>query len=235
MINVPIGGFGLFYDPTIILLVPAMILSMYAQAKVSSTFKKYSGYRNSRGYTGKEIAEMILRRAGIYDVRVEHISGKLTDNYNPKTKVLNLSDAVYNNQSIAAIGVAAHECGHAIQHNTGYSFLKLRHTIYPVVNISSKLAFPIIFIGLIASVFFLKIGIILFTAVVIFQLVTLPVEFNASNRAIAILEGEGYLSHDEIVPTKKVLSAAGLTYVAAAASSISSLLRLLLILGGRDD
>lgn len=230
-----IGTYGLFYDPTFIILIPAMLLSLYAQSKVASTFKKYSGYRNSRGYTGKDVAEMILRQAGIYDVRVEHVRGRLTDHYDPRSKVLKLSDAVYNNQSIAAIGVAAHECGHAIQHNTGYTFLKIRHAIFPVVNISSKLAFPIILVGLIANIFFLKLGIILFAAVVLFQLVTLPVEFNASNRAIGILESNAYLSHEEIVPAKKVLSAAALTYVAAAAASISSLLRLLLIAGRRND
>lgn len=230
-----IGAYGLFYDPTFIILIPAMLLSLYAQSKVASTFKKYSGYRNSRGYTGKDIAEMILRRSGIYDVRVEHVRGNLTDHYDPKKKVLKLSDAVYNSQSIAAVGVAAHECGHAIQHNTGYTFLKIRHAIYPIVNISSKLAMPIIILGLIASVFFLKLGIILFSAVVLFQLVTLPVEFNASSRAIGILESNAYLSYEEIVPAKKVLSAAALTYVAAAAASISSLLRLLLLAGRRND
>ncbi|GMQ56895.1 zinc metallopeptidase [Vallitalea sediminicola] len=230
-----IGTYGLFYDPTFIILIPAMLLSLYAQSKVTSTFKKYSGYRNSRGYTGKDVAEMILRQAGIYDVKVEHVSGRLTDHYDPRSKVLKLSDAVYNNQSIAAVGVAAHECGHAIQHDTGYTFLKIRHAIYPVVNISSKLAFPIVLVGLIANIFFLKLGIILFAAVVLFQLVTLPVEFNASNRAIGILESSAYLSYDEIVPAKKVLSAAALTYVAAAAASISSLLRLLLIAGRRND
>lgn len=229
----PIGGY--YFDSTFIILIPAMILSMYAQAKVSSTFNKYSKYRNARGYTGKDVAEMMLRRAGIYDVRVEHIRGNLTDHYDPKGKVLRLSDTVYNSQSIAAIGVAAHECGHAIQHNTGYAFLNFRHAIFPLVNISSKLAFPIILLGFFASVFFLKLGIILFSAVVLFQLVTLPVEFNASKRATAILEGEGYLSYEEVIPAKKVLSAAALTYVAAAAASISSLIRLLVILGRRND
>lgn len=225
----------MFFGPSIIILIPAMILAFYAQSKVSSTFRKYSNHRNVRGYTGAQVAEMMLRRSGISDVRVEHIRGNLTDHYDPRNKVLRLSDSVYNSQSVAAVGVAAHECGHAIQHNTGYAFLTIRNAIVPVVNLGSRLSMPLIILGLFAGVYFIKLGIYMFAAVVAFQLLTLPVEFNASSRALTILEGEGYLSFDEMEPAKKVLSAAALTYVAAAAVAIANLLRLILIFGGRDD
>lgn len=225
----------MFFGPSIIILIPAMILAFYAQSKVSSTFRKYSNHRNVRGYTGAQVAEMMLRRSGISDVRVEHIRGNLTDHYDPRNKVLRLSDSVYNSQSVAAVGVAAHECGHAIQHNTGYAFLTIRNAIVPVVNLGSRLSMPLIILGLFAGQYFIQLGIYMFAAVVAFQLFTLPVEFNASSRALAILEGESYLSYDEMEPAKKVLSAAALTYVAAAAVAIANLLRLILIFGGRDD
>jgi Zn-dependent membrane protease YugP len=221
-----------------------MILSMYAQGKVSSAFNKYSKYSNSRGYTGREVAEMMLRRAGIYDVSVQHIRGKLSDHYDPRNKVLRLSDTVYDSTSIAAIGVAAHECGHAIQHSNNYVFLTIRHSIVPVVNIANSMSMPLIMLGVFFGGFnaqtslgsmMIQVGIVLFSLVVLFQLITLPVEFDASRRAIKILEGDGYLNHEEIKPAKKVLSAAALTYVAAATVAILNLVRLLLIFGGRDD
>lgn len=220
-----------------ILLLPAMIFAFYAQSKVKSSFNKYSKIRNRNGYTGAEIAEKILRTAGIYNVKIERIKGQLTDHYDPKNKVLRLSDSVHSSQSVAAIGVAAHECGHAIQDEKGYSFLKFRHTIFPVVSFSSKLAIPLIFIGfLLEAMNFVGVGIILFSAVVLFQVITLPVEFNASSRAIAILDRQCFLDPSEIDPAKKVLNAAALTYVAATVVAIANLLRfVLLFLGGRND
>lgn len=229
---------------SMVILLPAIILSIYAQGKVSSAFNKYSKYNNRKGYTGREVAEMMLRRAGINDVPVEHVKGKLSDHYDPKNKVLRLSDSVYNSQSLAAIGVAAHECGHAIQHDEKYAFLTLRYNIVPMVNIANNMSMPLIMLGVFFGGFnaqtslgsmMIQLGIVLFSLVVLFQLVTLPVEFNASSRAVNILESEGYLTHEEIKPAKKVLSAAALTYVAAATVAILNLVRLLLIFGGRDD
>lgn len=221
----------------LILVILPMLFAMYTQSKVSSTFSKYSRVRNTNGYTGAEIAKKILQSAGIYDVSIERIRGNLTDHYDPKNKVLRLSDSVYNETSVSAIGVAAHECGHAVQHARGYGFLKIRHAIYPVVRFGSNLSVPLIFLGFILQLMNLvAIGIILFLGIVIFQLVTLPVEFNASNRAIEILNSHQYLSSDEIKPAQKVLNAAALTYVAATIVSIGNLLRfVLMFLGGRDD
>lgn len=185
--------------------------------------------------TGAMAAERILQANGIYDVRVEHIAGSLTDHYDPAAKVVRLSDAVYGSTSVAAIGVAAHECGHAIQHHTGYLPLNIRSTLVPVANLGSKLCWPLIMLGLFLSYTFVELGIVMFCAVVLFQIVTLPVEFNASSRALKILGNTGMLFEDEVGATRKVLTAAALTYVASVASSILQLLRLLLLFGGRRN
>ena len=189
--------------------------------------------------TGKEAAQRVLRSAGIMDVTVRHVSGSLTDHYDPRNKTLNLSDSVYDSTSVAAIGVAAHECGHAIQHQQDYAPLSIRSAIVPVANIGSTLAWPLIIIGLLFSSatgsFLIKLGIICFSLAVLFQLVTLPVEFDASRRAVNILGSTGILSEEELPMTKKVLGAAALTYVAGAAAAILQLLRLILLFGGRND
>lgn len=228
-----------YFDPTYILIIIGMLIALAAQAKVKSTFNKYSQMRSHSGMTAAEVAMRILNGNGIYDVNVDRVSGDLTDHYDPKTKTLRLSDTTYNSTSVAAIGVAAHECGHAIQHHQEYAPLTIRNTIVPVVNICSNLSWPIILIGVVFSFnqTLVNIGILLFCAVVAFQLITLPVEYNASNRAIAILSNQGILYNEEVSGAKKVLSAAALTYLAAAASSILQLLRLILLFGGRrrDD
>lgn len=228
-----------WWDPTYILVVIGAIICLMASAKVKTTYAKYSKYRSMSGLTGAEAAERILKNAGIYDVRVGHISGNLTDHYNPKTKVLNLSDSVYGSTSVAAIGVAAHECGHAIQHQTGYFPLVLRGMLVPVANFGSTMAWPLIIIGLLFSSstgsFLVQLGIIFFSLAVLFQIVTLPVEFNASNRAVQILGSTNMLQNEELRYTKKVLGAAALTYVASAAAAILQLLRLVILFGGRDD
>ena len=226
-----------FYDPTYILVVIGLAICLLASAKMRSTFNRYSRVRNHSGLTGRDAAEQILRRAGIYDVRVEHVGGNLTDHYDPRSKVLRLSDATYGSTSVAALGVAAHECGHAIQHDTGYVPLQVRSALVPVVNFGSSIAWILIAIGLIfnsrSSIVFLNLGILAFSLAVIFQLVTLPVEFNASSRAIHILGGSGMLYEDEVNATKKVLFAAALTYVAGAISSILQLLRIIMIANNR--
>ena len=226
-----------FYDWTYFLVIIGAIICMIASARVNSTFKKYSKYRSMTGMTGAQAAERILNYAGIYDVTIQHVSGNLTDHYNPKQKTLNLSDPVYNSTSVAAIGVAAHECGHAIQHQQEYAPLSIRSAIVPVANIGSQLAWPLILIGLFISsntgVFLINLGIIAFSFAVIFQLVTLPVEFNASGRALRILGDTGILAESELPYTKKVLSAAALTYVASAAAAILQLLRLILLTNRR--
>lgn len=228
-----------WWDPTYILVVIGAVICLLASAKVKTTYAKYSKYRSMSGLTGAEAAERILRDAGIYDVRVGHISGNLTDHYNPKTKVLNLSDSVYGSTSVAAIGVAAHECGHAIQHQTGYFPLVLRGTLVPVANFGSAMAWPLIIIGLFfnssTGTFLIQLGILFFSLAVLFQLVTLPVEFNASNRAVHILGTTNMLQDEELRYTRKVLGAAALTYVASAAAAILQLLRLILLFGGRDN
>ena len=224
-----------FWDPTYILVLIGVVLSMLASGKVKSTYAKYSKVRSMSGMTGADAAARILHQAGLHGVRIEHVAGDLTDHYDPKSKVLRLSDTVYGSASIAAIGVAAHECGHAIQDHEYYAPLKLRNTLVPVANFGTQAAWPIILVGLLfaGSQFLINTGIILFSLGVVFQLVTLPVEFNASSRAIAILEGSGMLYGDEVKSARKVLSAAAMTYVAAAAASILSLLRLILLFGGR--
>jgi Zn-dependent membrane protease YugP len=229
--------FMYFYDPTYILVLIGIIISLAASARVRLTFNKYSHVRSISGLTGAEAAERILARAGIYDVRIEKAGGMLTDHYDPRKKVLRLSDAVYGQNSVAAVGVAAHECGHAIQHREGYGPLRLRSTLVPIASFGSFMAWPLIIIGLILggvnSRFLIDLGLILFSLAVLFQLVTLPVEFNASRRAVAGLGESGILHGEEIEHTKKVLNAAALTYVAATAASILQLLRLFLLFGGR--
>ncbi len=223
-------------DPTYYLVIIGMVLSLAASASVRTTFSKYSKVRSLSGCTGAMAAERILHQAGIYDVRIEHISGNLTDHYDPRNKTLRLSDSVYGQMSVAAVGVAAHECGHAMQHARGYAPLHLRSSLVPVANFASNAAWPIIMAGLFFDAFrsLILIGIILFSVAVLFQIVTLPVEFNASRRAVRILSDTGILYQDEVKQTKKVLRAAALTYVAAAAASILQLIRLILIFGGRN-
>jgi Zn-dependent membrane protease YugP len=217
-------------DFTMILLIPAIILSLYAQAKVQTTFNKYLRVPASIGLNGAMIAQRILANNGIHDVTVEMTSGKLTDHYDPRSRTVRLSPEVYSGTSIASIGVAAHEVGHAIQHNNGYFPLELRSTFVPVAQFGSSLAFPLILIGLLmSSPSLFNFGIILFTAVVLFQIVTLPVEFNASNRAIAQLEATGFLASQDVSGVRKVLSAAALTYVAAAVAAVLNLVRLLIL------
>lgn len=226
-----------YFDPTYLLIIIGIILSLLASARLKSTYAKYSKVRSHTGLTGAQVAEHLLHAEGIYDVRIEHISGNLTDHYSPNEKVLRLSDGVYNSTSIAALGVAAHECGHAVQHKENYAPLKIRGSLVPVVNIGAQLSWPLIFIGIIFSSvdFLIQFGIILFLLTVIFQLVTLPVEFNASSRALAALKQHNILYEEEAKSTRKVLKAAALTYVAAAAASILQLLRLLLLFGGRRN
>lgn len=227
----------MFFDPTYILVFIGAAICMIASANVKSTYNKYSAYRSMTGMTGAQVAERLLRGAGLHDVRVGHVSGELSDHYNPSTKVVNLSDSVYGSTSVAAIGVAAHECGHAIQHAKGYVPLNLRTWFVPVANFGSKLAWPLILIGLFinmeSSQLIINAGIFLFSFAVIFQLITLPVEFNASSRALVLLEEQGILSQQELPYTKKVLGAAALTYVASAASAILQLLRIIMLFGGR--
>lgn len=230
-------GYRYYFDPTYILVIIGVIISLLASAKVKSTFAKYSNVQSMSGLTGAQAAERILRNAGIFDVSVQRISGHLTDHYDPKNKVLRLSDSVFGNTSVSAIGVAAHECGHAIQHNKEYAPLKIRTALVPVANFGATLSWPLILIGVLFSwsQTLITLGIVLFCAAVLFQIVTLPVEFNASNRAVKILASTGILSDREVSQTKQVLGAAALTYVAAAAASILQLLRLIILFGGNRN
>ena len=227
----------MYFDPTYLLVLAGVILSLIASARVKSTFSKYAKVRNSRGMTGAEAASRVLQAAGIYDVRIERVSGNLTDHYDPRSKVLRLSDAVYGDSSVAAVGVATHECGHAIQHAVGYGPLTLRSTLVPIANFGSKIAWPLILIGLLfnsqSSTMLINIGILAFSAAVVFQLITLPVEYNASNRAIRMIADTGLMQGEEIRAARKVLNAAALTYVASAATAILQLLRIILLTGGR--
>ncbi len=229
------GFYPFIFDPTYILVIIGVVLSLAASSRVKSTFSKYSRVRSMSGYTGADAARKILYESGITDVKVEKVSGQLTDHFDPRTKVIRLSDSVYGQASVAAVGVAAHECGHAIQHNVGYGPLKFRSALVPVANFGSKLSWPLILLGIILgwNQNLIYLGIILFSAAVLFQLVTLPVEFNASRRAVARLGETGILSSEELPHTKKVLNAAALTYVASAAGVILQLLRLILLFGGR--
>lgn len=237
----------MFYiDPLYLMLsIPPMLLAFYAQWKVTSTFKRYSQVRTGRGMSGADIAAEILRTRNIHDVRIEPVQGTLSDHYDPTTKTLRLSPDVYSGRSVAAAGVAAHEVGHAIQHAEGYAFLKMRSNLVPVLNITSKMAFPVLMIGLVMMSMqsalgqpVLLAGIVLFSVMVLFQLVTLPVEFDASSRALAAIRDGGIVNSQELSGARKVLSAAALTYVAAAISSLMTLLYFLIrsgILGGRRD
>lgn len=226
-------------DPTYVLVLIGVVLSLLASAKVKSTFAKYQRVRNYAGLTGCEAAERVLHGAGIYDVRIERVSGSLTDHYDPQNKVLRLSDSTYNSASVAAVGVAAHECGHAIQHAVNYAPIRWRGALVPVANFGSTIAWPLILIGLFitgnSSSLLINLGILAFSAAVLFHLVTLPVEFDASNRAIRILGSNGMMSREEVSGVKKVLGAAALTYVASAATAILQLLRILILTGGRRD
>ena len=225
-----------YYDPTYMLIVISALISLFAQFLVNSRFSKYSRVRSRSGMTGAQAAERILQSQGIYDVAIQRVSGKLTDHYDPRNKTLNLSDAVYASTSVAAVGVAAHECGHAIQHARGYAPLSFRSALVPVANIGSQLSWLFIILGIFfgGSHTLIMIGILMFSAAVLFQLVTLPVEFNASGRALKLLSETGILQKDEVSDTRKVLSAAGLTYVAAATTAVLQLLRLLRLFGGND-
>ena len=218
------------------LIVISVLISLFAQFLVNSRFSKYSRVRSRSGMTGAQAAERILQSQGIYDVAIQRVSGKLTDHYDPRNKTLNLSDAVYASTSVAAVGVAAHECGHAIQHARGYAPLSFRSALVPVANIGSQLSWLFIILGIFfgGSHTLIMIGILMFSAAVLFQLVTLPVEFNASGRALKLLSETGILQKDEVSDTRKVLSAAALTYVAAAATAVLQLLRLLRLFGGND-
>lgn len=228
--------FYFMFDYTYILAIIAAVISLIASAGVKATFNKYSKRIAQSGLTGRDVATRILNGAGIYDVSVNHIAGNLTDNFNPKNKTLNLSDSVYASNSIAAIGVAAHESGHAIQHNKGYIPIKIRGAIVPVVNFGSRLSFPVILLGCLMNYneIIISIGILLFSFGLIFSLITLPVEFNASRRAISILEQDGILYDEELKGARKVLFAAAMTYVASAIGMALQLLRLFLMFkGGR--
>ncbi len=228
-------GFDIYY---FVLIIPAMLFAMWAQFKVSSTFNRYSAQRTRNGLTGAQAAEAVLRACGVQNIRIERVRGSLTDHYDPRAGVIRLSESVYDSASVAAVGVAAHEAGHAAQYAEGYGPIRLRNAIIPVTQIGSSLAWPLLLIGLLFNYESLFVaGILFFMLAVVFQLVTLPVEFNASARAIGVLETGGYLTPEELPGAKKTLSAAAMTYVAALAVSIAQLLRLVLIFGGnrRND
>ena len=233
-------GFYYFDYTYFLFMIPALIVSLYAQFKVNSTFTKYSKIQNSNGLTGAEAAHNVLTKNNVAGVSVEHIHGDLNDHFDPRTNVIKLSDSVHSSTSVAAVGVAAHEAGHAVQYARSYMPMRLRSALVPVTNIGSALSMPLIFIGLMLPVqydYIVKLGIALFSLAVLFQLVTLPVEFDASRRAIATLENNRILRGEELAGARKVLTAAAMTYLAATFSSVMSLLRLLLIAGGRrgDD
>ena len=225
----------------IILVMPAVLFALWASSHVNTTFSKYSKQFNSRNLTGAQAARYVLDRNGCRDVRIERVSGNLTDHYDPRTNVIRLSDSVYNSTSSAAVGVACHEAGHAIQYAENYAPIKMRAAIIPITNIGSKLAIPLIMLGLVlcamepAWIGIAYIGIACFGLSTVFQLLTLPTEFNASNRAIAAIEGSNLLREEELVGAKKVLKAAAMTYVAALAVSLMQLLRLLIIVNRRRD
>ena len=231
------GYYG-FFDPTIVLVAIGVLLSLAASARVNSTYARFSRVRSMTGMTGAQAARELLRSQGIYDVEIRRVAGNLTDHYDPRTKTVNLSESVYDSASVAAIGVAAHECGHAMQDSESYAPLKIRGAIVPVVNISAQLSWPIIILGVFLGGFgssMVSLGILMFSLSVLFQLVTLPVEFNASSRAVRLLDSRGILRGEEVGYTRQVLGAAALTYVAAAAGSILQLLRLVILFGGRRD
>ncbi|EHK2347047.1 zinc metallopeptidase [Clostridium perfringens] len=222
--------YSYYIDPTYLIIIPAILISAWAQFKVSSTFNKYSTVRSINGYTGAQVARILLNDAGLQEVEIQQVPGRLSDHYDPRAKVLRLSSDVYGSTSVASIGVAAHEVGHAIQDKESYSALVFRNAIVPVVNFSSSLSWILFFIGILLSYSTLvTIGIILFSVVVLFQLVTLPVEFNASSRALKLLEARGILYDKEVDGARKVLSAAALTYVAATLMAVLQLVRLIAI------
>lgn len=229
------GGLGYGIDPTMILLIPAILLTLYAQFKVNSTTSRFLNVRSGRGYTGEETARKILDSNGLFNVRIEMVRGRLSDHYDPRAKVLRLSQDVYSSTSITSVAVAAHECGHAIQHAHGYAPLNIRSSLVPVVNFASNMSWIFIMLGFFTRGIFLQIGILLFSASVLFQIVTLPVEFNASSRALNQLTSLGIVDDREVRQSRKVLQAAALTYVAAAFTAILQLLRLVMIANSRDD
>lgn len=228
-----------YFDWTYILVILGAVICMIASARLNGTYNRYARVQSLSGMTGAQAARRILDSAGLYDVEIRHVSGRLTDHYNPGNRTLNLSDTTYNSTSVAAVGVAAHECGHALQHKDAYFPLSFRSTLVPIANIGSSLAWPVIIIGALINgsmgFIIIEIGILLFSLAVLFQLVTLPVEYNASHRALVQLEEQQILLPQEVKHTKKVLSAAALTYVAGAAAAILQLLRLVLLFGGKRD
>ncbi|MFW2488372.1 zinc metallopeptidase [Clostridium chromiireducens] len=225
-----------FFDPTMILLIPAIIISFWAQTKISSTYNKYSEVRTMNGYTGQQIARMMLDEAGLFDIRIEVVNTKLGDHYDPANRVLRLSPDVYAGGTISSAGIAAHEVGHAIQHKEKYTPLVVRNSIVPVVNVGSSLSWILFLAGMFLGFKGLTtLGILLFSGVVIFQLITLPVEFDASTRALSILKSRGILYGDETKKAQKVLNAAAMTYVAATLMAVSQLIRLIAISNSRDE
>lgn len=231
MMGVPVP---MFFDTTYVLVIIAFALTMFASFGVQATFKKYDKVRNSRGLTGADAARRILDANGLYNIRIERVAGNLTDHYSPNEGVIRLSDATFSSQSVAAIGVAAHECGHAVQHQVGYAPIRIRNGIVPFVNVCNMLSMPIFLIGLLFGLGRLAVlGALLFGAVLVFQLVTLPTEINASRRALKTISGMGLLEGDEYIGAKKTLTAAAMTYVAAVASTALQFLRLLLLANRR--
>lgn len=226
-----------FWDPTMILLIPAILLSLYAQYRISSSYKKYSKIRSETGLTGAQAARGLLNSSGLYDVRVEPIGGRLSDHYDPSTRVIRLSEDVYHGNSLSSVAVAAHETGHALQHASGYFPMQLRSSFVPVANFGSGAGPILIMVGLFMPTFdwLLQLGILAFTFAVIFQVITLPVEFNASNRAMSLLQERGMLGGNEMGGARSVLNAAALTYLAAALAAVLQLVRFILIARGRSD
>lgn len=233
------GYYGYYYDPTYILVIIGIMITLWASFNVKGTFNKYSRYRSNTGLTGAEIARKLLDVNGLYDVSIEHVEGSLTDFYDPSRRILCLSDTVYGSTSVAAIGVAAHECGHAIQHALNYVPMRVRSSIVPAVNFASNISWPLIFIGFILNknegYYLIMVGIFLFCAVVLFHLVTLPVEIDASRRAVKTLRENGFIDQSEGHMVKKVLTAAAFTYISSALMSVLQLIRLILIARGRRD
>ena len=230
------GRYGMYFDPTYVLILIGVVLSLIASAKVKSTYAKYQRVESRSHMTGAKTADRLLKANGIYDVRIEHVSGNLTDHYDPSKKVLRLSDSVYGNSSVAAVSVAAHEVGHCIQHSKNYAPLTIRSKLVPIANFGSQASWLFIIAGLIfgSASWLIDFGIILFSLAVLFQIVTLPVEFNASRRALETLSDNGILYTEEVGMGRKVLRAAALTYVASAATAILQLLRIVLLFGNRN-
>ncbi len=225
-----------FWDISMIILIPGLLLAMYAQAKVSSTYNRYKKITSHSGYTGAQFARKMLNDNGLYDVTITQISGRMSDHYDPRANQVRLSAEVYNGTSIASLGIAAHEVGHAVQHATNYFPLTVRNLVVPVTNFSSSIYMLLIFLGIIMNSFsMIQFGIMLFAVIVIFQVITLPVEFNASRRAIATLGGDGVLDAEELSGAKRVLGAAAMTYVAAMVTAVLQLLQLLMVFGGHND